>query len=198
MPRIKSFQPRCFAFLKTHPERLCACAGKYVVDGVRYCGTHKKIAEKAATAAGMAHVAEIARQHQEKPECGLCEDACPICYDSITSIGAQMTLECGHAFHKECAATWVSTKESCPMCRAVVHVPPPQNYDVMGEVTKILTCQVDARIAVRFEATVRQSLVRMKAALLAGKDCTDELRAAVQAIREVSEAHASAASEASG
>ena len=167
MPRIQStVAHKCFAFLQSQPDRLCGCAGKYVVDGVRYCGTHKKMAEKAA----------IATQHTEKPECGLCEDACPICYDPVASIGDQMTLECGHAFHKKCVASWVSTKKSCPMCRAVVPVPTPTDDDVMAGVTKIIShfSQLDVCV----EAIARPRLERMR-----HNDNKEELEATVKAMR---------------
>ena len=182
MPRIQStVVHKCFAFLQSHPDRLCACAGKYVVDGIRYCGTHKKSAEKAAAEKGeTSREAAIAKQHTEKPDSSLSEDACPICYDPITTIGDQMTLECGHAFHKKCAATWISTKESCPMCRAVVHVPTPKDDDVMAGVTMILAHL--SRLDVRVEAIARPGLERMKALVLAHKDHKEVFESTIKAM----------------
>tara|TARA_B100000902_G_scaffold163751_2_gene158898 strand:+ start:173 stop:703 length:531 start_codon:yes stop_codon:yes gene_type:complete len=50
---------------------------------------------------------------------------CSICCDSIYSIneyidGSDKTLfktSCGHIFHYSCIQTWVSQKNTCPMCR---------------------------------------------------------------------------------
>jgi len=158
MPR---FQPKCSAFLKSNPGQLCACAGKYEVGSGFFCGTHKKSAEKA----GEARVAEIAQQHTEKPDCVLCEEECPICYENIDSLGEQMTLECGHAFHKKCGAAWLSSKESCPMCRAAVQVPKAKDAILEGYLQAFASLAiVDARL----EAVARPRMEKLKRAFLAG------------------------------
>lgn len=54
-------------------------------------------------------------------------DLCSICQDDI--LNNKFYLPCGHVFHKECVASWIQTKDTCPMCRAkyesLVAPPPP-------------------------------------------------------------------------
>ena len=48
-------------------------------------------------------------------------DNCPICLESPGSL-AMAILPCRHAFHRDCAASWLARCNSCPVCRACVMV----------------------------------------------------------------------------
>ena len=43
---------------------------------------------------------------------------CPVCLDPILPSDSQLGLVCGHVFHGECLAQWLSQQQNCPMCRA--------------------------------------------------------------------------------
>ena len=43
---------------------------------------------------------------------------CSICLKDITQ--NLITTTCGHKYHLTCLKTWVSQRETCPMCRAYV------------------------------------------------------------------------------
>ena len=51
---------------------------------------------------------------------------CSICLKDITQ--NLITTTCGHKYHLPCLKTWVSQRETCPMCRA--HVPAEIESDV--------------------------------------------------------------------
>ena len=53
--------------------------------------------------------------------CGIhrTKEECPICYENKKCD----SLVCGHKLCKECSESWLSTKNTCPMCRAVVREP---------------------------------------------------------------------------
>ena len=46
-----------------------------------------------------------------------CAHACAICLDGAGE-GALEPLACGHAFHRACAARWLASHPTCPICRA--------------------------------------------------------------------------------
>nr|GEX74327.1 hypothetical protein [Tanacetum cinerariifolium] len=45
-------------------------------------------------------------------------DTCAICYDEYEENKKFGKLQCGHLFHMDCIKSWLSRKNSCPMCRA--------------------------------------------------------------------------------
>jgi hypothetical protein len=47
-------------------------------------------------------------------------DDCPVCQDRPTN---PVQLPCGHIFCYDCIARWLSTKGSCPLCRADICEP---------------------------------------------------------------------------
>lgn len=49
------------------------------------------------------------------------KDDCVICFESMTP-SSSIKLECGHFFHATCLEIWTEQNETCPMCRAPVHV----------------------------------------------------------------------------
>lgn len=46
-----------------------------------------------------------------------CEE-CSICMQKIHK---KFVMNCGHIFHEECAIRWLKNKNSCPLCRAIIH-----------------------------------------------------------------------------
>lgn len=44
---------------------------------------------------------------------------CSICYDDEDNIIRK--LKCGHEFHLDCIDIWLSSKRSCPICRAYLN-----------------------------------------------------------------------------
>nr|GEZ27086.1 hypothetical protein [Tanacetum cinerariifolium] len=46
-------------------------------------------------------------------------DTCAICYGEYEENKKIGKLQCGHLFHVDCIKSWLSRKNSCPMCRAV-------------------------------------------------------------------------------
>jgi len=45
---------------------------------------------------------------------------CPICYDIIYETN-MLTTSCVHKFHQVCLERWLSTHDSCPVCRAILN-----------------------------------------------------------------------------
>ena len=41
-------------------------------------------------------------------------DDCPICMEKLTY---KTHLQCGHCFHDDCIDTWLSSNNTCPLCR---------------------------------------------------------------------------------
>jgi hypothetical protein len=54
-------------------------------------------------------------QTYEDLELGL--ESCPICIDDYDLGDNIMTLNCSHAFHKECITPWLLSRGNCPICR---------------------------------------------------------------------------------
>ena len=44
---------------------------------------------------------------------------CPICLEPI--LGSSKHLHCSHIFHKNCIDTWLSQKDTCPLCRTLIN-----------------------------------------------------------------------------
>lgn len=44
------------------------------------------------------------------------DETCPICMVD----GELEALPCGHFFHRECAITWLKTRNTCPLCRTII------------------------------------------------------------------------------
>lgn len=53
----------------------------------------------------------------------LCHDdyTCVICLEGITYERNRRALTCAHSFHKMCVLRWLKTKQTCPICRCVIH-----------------------------------------------------------------------------
>ena len=57
-------------------------------------------------------------------------ETCSICFDALTpqfeAIEVKFlskeneVLDCGHAFHRECIASWSKVRSDCPLCRTHV------------------------------------------------------------------------------
>lgn len=56
---------------------------------------------------------KVRAQTQEKKK----EDCCSVCTEDYTDDDEAVTTECNHLFHARCLATWVKTKNTCPICR---------------------------------------------------------------------------------
>ncbi|WVY93710.1 hypothetical protein V8G54_032798 [Vigna mungo] len=53
---------------------------------------------------------------------------CAICLDDIaTDQPARLIPGCNHAFHVECADTWLSKHPTCPLCRAKLYREPSKS-----------------------------------------------------------------------
>ena len=73
---------------------------KSKVNGKHYCSTHAK------------------RYQFTRPE------ACAICTVELEE--TVRPTKCGHYFHAECLAKWLSTKQTCPTCRCTLRDAPSQ------------------------------------------------------------------------
>lgn len=51
-------------------------------------------------------------------------NGCIICFDDFTREVEVSELPCGHVFHTKCVSAWLSSKETCPMCRHSVSLEP--------------------------------------------------------------------------
>jgi len=51
---------------------------------------------------------------------------CSICLETIKEGERTMTIQkCKHGFHQKCLDPWLSTHDSCPNCRSLIHVEVP-------------------------------------------------------------------------
>ncbi|XP_059306519.1 E3 ubiquitin-protein ligase SGR9, amyloplastic-like [Lycium ferocissimum] len=50
----------------------------------------------------------------------LMDDTCPVCQDEFKHENEVITTYCSHAFHTSCLLPWLSQKNTCPTCRAVL------------------------------------------------------------------------------
>uniref|UniRef100_A0AC35U5M2 RING-type domain-containing protein n=1 Tax=Rhabditophanes sp. KR3021 TaxID=114890 RepID=A0AC35U5M2_9BILA len=50
------------------------------------------------------------RELEKNPDCGIC----------FVGYNSPVELACGHIFCKECIATWLDKKDTCPLCRDIV------------------------------------------------------------------------------
>jgi hypothetical protein len=54
---------------------------------------------------------------------GVTDTVCSICQEAVTC--ASRIRGCGHCFHDQCIAQWLSMNPRCPMCRFDIRDPPP-------------------------------------------------------------------------
>lgn len=50
---------------------------------------------------------------------------CPICADYLEVNTEVVKLPCAHVFHTQCAAAWLGSNPTCPICRTAVSLPLP-------------------------------------------------------------------------
>ncbi|KAK1631202.1 hypothetical protein QYE76_005517 [Lolium multiflorum] len=48
------------------------------------------------------------------------ELVCPICTDPLLASAPARRLPCGHLYHSDCIVTWLSLRNSCPVCRGSI------------------------------------------------------------------------------
>src|SRR3990167_2096486 len=51
-----------------------------------------------------------------KPECSL-KDPCSVCQENLQENEIATKLPCSHIYHKSCLLPWLSTHNTCPVCR---------------------------------------------------------------------------------
>ena len=129
----------------------CSYKGKYDVDGMMFCGYHRRSAQK--NIAGREIVLpfchgitkkghrckrngcsvdgdksycrthyNISRAHVIQEQL---QNDCPICFNSLNNFQNVAQTHCGHLFHKSCILTWRDTcvaGHTCPVCRRNTHV----------------------------------------------------------------------------
>jgi len=61
---------------------------------------------------------------------GVKNSTCPVCLECLASSPKgdaknreEVVLSCSHGFHRDCLATWLKTKDTCPMCRETLRSP---------------------------------------------------------------------------
>jgi hypothetical protein len=53
--------------------------------------------------------------------------ACSICFDEMTT-DTRYVSPCNHEFHHSCMIQWLSTKDTCPLCRKCFNPEPENNF----------------------------------------------------------------------
>lgn len=48
-------------------------------------------------------------------------DGCSICLETFDDAEIIQQLECKHVFHPKCIGEWLSTNETCPLCRGQIY-----------------------------------------------------------------------------
>jgi hypothetical protein len=109
------------AFFKNNAQSVCGCPLK----------THASKTGEPRTCSAIPtyHISEENRwtcgRHVKKPEIHM-EEECSVCLCDITKKQTHK-LPCGHVFHKMCMKKWTTRgNNTCPLCRAVYHVPRPR------------------------------------------------------------------------
>ena len=61
---------------------------------------------------------EIDEAHCKKGDDGKIElPSCTVCQEEFALGNKGMLLPCGHIFHKECLTPWLTSHNTCPVCR---------------------------------------------------------------------------------
>ena len=69
------------------------------------------------------------------------ENECPICNEQL--IEGVNVLRCGHRFHNECIESWITSHNSCPLCRTpIVEPEEEEEYAEAIAVLQIIQQQV--------------------------------------------------------
>ena len=66
------------------------------------------------------------------------EPVCPICQEEFSeSKKHQITLHCGHKYHKSCLREWLKLNASCPMCRSFTKTKITRRYSQIYYIQKL-------------------------------------------------------------
>jgi hypothetical protein len=62
---------------------------------------------------------------------------CPICTDPLPISAPARRLPCDHLYHSECIVTWLSLRNSCPVCRGSIPMFHPTTTDIASPSTDL-------------------------------------------------------------
>lgn len=62
---------------------------------------------------------------------------CTICFDEMTA-DTRFVSSCGHEFHHSCMVQWLSTKDTCPMCRKSYNPEPEPSADEQDSLLRFI------------------------------------------------------------
>ena len=75
--------------------------------------------DSAARVAALAALPDAAPFTGDDEVCAICQEGAPDAADEGDSGGGTaVALPCGHRYHRDCVATWLRGKPTCPACRA--------------------------------------------------------------------------------
>ncbi|XP_011650093.1 E3 ubiquitin-protein ligase RNF115 [Cucumis sativus] len=58
----------------------------------------------------------------ELPTVAAADDVCAVCMEDFLPDEGGKQIPCGHVYHQSCLSSWLSIRDSCPLCRC--HIAP--------------------------------------------------------------------------
>ena len=88
------------------------------------------------------------------------ENECPICNEQLTQ--DINVLPCGHRFHNDCIESWLTSHNSCPLCRRPIVEPAVQDEEALEQVREEARLRLQDVVTQRLELEQRVMALRVQ------------------------------------